>query len=120
MNIIGDVQDKDCIIVDDIVDTANTLCQAASALKQRGARRVLAYCSHPVLSGNALQTITESTLDELVVTDTIPLTKEAKACKKIRQITLRDLIADTISRIINNDSVSSLFEDLRHPPQEGD
>lgn len=114
MNIIGDVADKDCIIIDDIVDTANTLCQAAQALKEQGANKVIAYCSHPVLSGSALHTIDQSVLDELVVTDTIPLTKAAQACSKIRQISLCDLIAETISRIVQNGSVSSLFEDIRH------
>lgn len=114
MNIIGDVSHKNCIIIDDIVDTANTLCQAAEALKQRQAKHVVAYCSHPVLSGHAIETINASSLDELVVTDTIPLSEAAKACKKIRQISLGDLIAETISRIVRNGSVSSLFEDIRH------
>lgn len=118
MNIIGDVTGKNCIIVDDIVDTANTLCQAAKALKAQGALKVIAYCSHPVLSGHALETISNSELDELVVTDTIPLTQNALSCKKIRQISLCDLIAETISRIVSNGSVSSLFEDMRHPGDE--
>ena len=118
MNIIGDVAGKNCIIIDDIVDTANTLCQAASALKQQGATSVIAYCSHPVLSGNATQNITASELDEVVVTDTIPLNGKVKACAKIRQISLCDLIAETISRIVQNGSVSLLFEDIRHAETE--
>ena len=114
MNIIGDVSGKNCIIIDDIVDTANTLCQAAAALKQQGATSVIAYCSHPVLSGNALKNITDSQLDQVVVTDTIPLDSKARSCSKIRQISLCDLIAETISRIVQNGSVSLLFEDIRH------
>ncbi|MDL2058921.1 ribose-phosphate pyrophosphokinase [Mesosutterella sp. AGMB02718] len=109
MNIIGEVKGRTCLITDDIVDTAGTLCNAASALKERGAVRVLAYAAHPVLSGNAIERITNSPLDELVVTDTIPLRPEAEACPKIRQLSCAALIGETISRIANEDSVSSLF-----------
>lgn len=109
MNIIGEVKDRTCVITDDIVDTAGTLCNAASALKERGAVRVLAYAAHPVLSGNAVDRITNSPLDELVITDTIPLRPEAEACPKIRQLSCAALIGETISRIANESSVSSLF-----------
>lgn len=109
MNIIGEVKDRTCIIMDDIVDTAGTLCKAASALKENGARRVLAYCTHPVLSSAAPARIAESDLDELVVTDTIPLREDAKACPKIRQVSIASLLADTMLRISNEESVSSLF-----------
>ncbi len=111
MNIIGDVENRTCIIMDDMVDTANTLCEAAQALKARGAKRVLAYCTHPVLSGSAVQRINESALDELVVTDTIPLREDAKASPRIRQLSVAELLAETIRRISNEDSVSSLFMD---------
>ena len=110
MNIIGDVTGRTCVIMDDMVDTANTLCEAASALKKKGAVKVLAYCTHPVLSGTAIDRISASELDELVVTDTIPLRKDALACKKIRQLSVGKLMAETIRRISNEDSVSSLFE----------
>lgn len=109
MNIIGKVKGRTCVITDDIVDTAGTLCNAASALKERGAVRVLAYAAHPVLSGNAVDRITNSPLDELVITDTIPLRPEAEACPKIRQLSCAALIGETISRIANESSVSSLF-----------
>jgi len=109
MNIIGEVKGRTCVITDDIVDTAGTLCNAASALKERGAVRVLAYAAHPVLSGNAVDRITNSPLDELVITDTIPLRPEAEACPKIRQLSCAALISETISRIANESSVSSLF-----------
>jgi ribose-phosphate pyrophosphokinase len=109
MNIIGEVKDRTCVIMDDIVDTAGTLCKAASALKANGARRVLAYCTHPVLSNNAAARIADSDLDELVVTDTIPLSPDAKACAKIRQVSVASLLADTMLRISNEESVSSLF-----------
>ena len=111
MNIIGEVKGRTCVITDDIVDTAGTLCNAASALKERGAVRVLAYAAHPVLSGNAVDRITNSPLDELVITDTIPLRPEAEACPKIRQLSCAALIGETISRIANESSVSSLFAD---------
>jgi ribose-phosphate pyrophosphokinase len=109
MNIIGDVEGRTCVIMDDLVDTANTLCKAAQALKERGATKVLAYCTHPVLSGGAVQRIAESMLDELVVTDSIPLSPEAQQCKHIRQLSCAQLLAETMQRISNDDSVSSLF-----------
>src|SRR5215467_5275381 len=109
MNIIGDVDGRTCVIMDDIVDTANTLCKAASALKESGAQKVLAYCTHPVLSGGAVQRIAESELDEIVVTDTIPLSDQARACKRIRILSCAQLLAETMTRISNEESVSSLF-----------
>jgi len=109
MNIIGEVEGRPCVIIDDLVDTANTLCEAAGALKERGAERVLAYCTHPVLSGKAVERIAGSALDEVVVTDTIPLTDAARACRKIRALTVSGLLAETMRRISNEDSVSSLF-----------
>ncbi len=109
MNIIGDVDGRTCIIMDDMVDTANTLCEAAQALKDRGAKRVLAYCTHGVLSGTAVQRINQSAIDELVVTDTIPLRDDAKASPRIRQLSVAELLAETMRRISNEDSVSSLF-----------
>jgi ribose-phosphate pyrophosphokinase len=109
MHIIGEVEGRTCVIVDDLVDTANTLCEAASALKRNGAERVLAYCTHPVFSGKAVERITESVLDEIVVTDTIPLREDAKSCSKIRVLTVAGLLAETVRRISNEDSVSSLF-----------
>lgn len=111
MNIIGDVSGKDCVLVDDIVDTAGTLCAAAVALKERGASKVEAYCVHAVLSGKALDNICASELDELVVTDTLPLSDAAKACGKIRQLTVAELLAETIRRIAFGESVSSLYVD---------
>jgi len=110
MHIIGDVSGRDCIIVDDIVDTAGTLCKAAQALKDKGAKRVVGYITHPVLSGKALDNITNSALDEIVVTDTIPLTDEAKACSKIRQVTIASMIAESLRRINNEESISAMFE----------
>jgi ribose-phosphate pyrophosphokinase len=109
MNIIGEVEERTCVIMDDLVDTANTLCEAAQALKDHGAKRVLAYCTHPVLSGRAVERISQSVLDELVVTDTIPLREDAQKCSKIRQLTVAGLLAETMLRISNEDSVSSLF-----------
>ena len=109
MNIIGDVEGRTCVIMDDMVDTANTLCKAAEVLKDQGAMRVLAYCTHAVLSGGAVQRIVDSVLDEVVVTDSIPLRADAKDCKKIRVLTVSGLLAETILRISNEDSVSSLF-----------
>jgi len=109
MNIIGDVAGRTCIIMDDMVDTANTLCEAANALKEKGAARVLAYCTHPVLSGPAIERIEKSALDELVVTDTIPLSEAGRNCKRIRQLSVAELLAETIRRISNEESVSSLF-----------
>src|SRR5437763_1829557 len=109
MNVIGDVKGRNCVIMDDMVDTANTLVKAAHALKQEGAIRVVAYCTHPVLSGGAVERIAESEIDELVVTDSIPLSKAAQASKKIRVLSVAGLLAETILRISNEDSVSSLF-----------
>ncbi len=114
MNIIGDVTGRTCVIMDDMVDTANTLCEAAAALKSKGAIKVVAYCTHPVLSGSAVERINASELDELVVTDTIPLRADATASKKVRQLSVGELMAETIRRISNEDSVSSLFEDLEN------
>ncbi|MFV2058738.1 MAG: ribose-phosphate diphosphokinase [Thiohalomonadales bacterium] len=111
MNIIGDVQGRQCVLIDDLVDTAGTLCQAAAALKNRGAEKVIACCTHAVLSGSAVENISNSVLDELVVTDTIPLRAEAKACKKIRQLSIADLLAETLRRVSSEESVSSLFMD---------
>jgi ribose-phosphate pyrophosphokinase len=105
----GDVAGHTCLIMDDIVDTAGTLTEAAKALKDRGAARVVAYCTHPVLSGPAIERLENSVIDELVVTDTIPLKPEAQACKKIRQIGTAELLAETIRRIAEGGSVSSLF-----------
>ena len=109
MNIIGEIKGRTCVIVDDIVDTAGTLCHAADALKARGAKRVLAYATHPVFSGNAVEKITNSALDEVVVTDTIPLRQDALDCPKIRQLSCSSLLGETISRIACESSVSSLF-----------
>jgi len=109
MNIIGDVKGRDCIIVDDIVDTAGTLCNAAKALKDEGANRVLAYCTHPVLSGPAVSRINESVLDEVVVTDSIPLNSAANSCSKIRSVSMADILAESIHRISEAESLSSMF-----------
>jgi ribose-phosphate pyrophosphokinase len=109
MNIIGEVSGRTCLIMDDLVDTANTLCEAAKALKEKGATRVLAYCTHPVLSGPAIERIENSAIDELVVTDTIPLSEAAQKCSRIRQLSTAELMAETIRRINNEESVSSLF-----------
>ncbi|MBS0458027.1 MAG: ribose-phosphate diphosphokinase [Proteobacteria bacterium] len=111
MNIIGDVRDRTCVLVDDIVDTAGTLCAAATALKEQGARKVVAYCTHPVLSGAAIDNLNRSKLDELVVTDTIPLRDAAANCSKIRQLSVAELLAETIRRIAFGESVSSLYVD---------
>jgi ribose-phosphate pyrophosphokinase len=109
MNIIGEVKGRTCVMLDDLVDTAGTLCKAALALKEHGAERVLAYCTHAVLSGTAIARLNDSELDELVVTDTIPLRDDARACAKIRQISIAELLAETMLRISNEESVSSLF-----------
>src|SRR5689334_10924501 len=109
MNIIGDVEGRTCVIMDDIVDTANTLCKAATALKEHGATKVVAYCTHPVLSGGAVARINQSDMDEIVVTDTIPLSQEALASPRIRQLSCAQLLAETMTRISNEESVSSLF-----------
>jgi ribose-phosphate pyrophosphokinase len=111
MNIIGDVNGRSCVLIDDLVDTAGTLCQAAAALKDHGAARVVAYCTHPVLSGRAVENIAGSRLDELVVTNTIPLRPEAQACNRIRQLSIGELLAETMRRVCNEESVSSLFVD---------
>lgn len=111
MNIIGEVDSKNCIMIDDMVDTAGTLCQAAGALKQHGAKTVAAYITHPVLSGPAVSRIDESELDEIVVTDTIPLREDAQGCKKIRQLSTAELLAETMRRIADEESVSSLYVD---------
>jgi ribose-phosphate pyrophosphokinase len=111
MNIIGEVDGKTCFIIDDLIDTAGTLCEAARVLKDHGAERVCAYITHPVLSGPAIERISASVLDELVVTDTIPLKPEAEACRKIRQLTVATLLAETIRRISDSESVSSLYVD---------
>jgi len=110
MNLIGDVEGRTAIMVDDMVDTAGTLCSAANALKERGATKVVAYCTHAVLSGKALDNVRNSELDELVVTDTIPLSDEAKRVKKIRQLTIADLLAESIRRVSNEESISALFD----------
>ncbi|MEW7976092.1 MAG: ribose-phosphate diphosphokinase [Candidatus Sedimenticola endophacoides] len=111
MNIIGDVRGKSCVLIDDMVDTAGTLCKAAAALKEHGAKRVVAYCTHPVLSGPAVSNINQSELDELVVSNTISLQPDARACEKIRQISIAELVAETMRRIATGESVSSLFMD---------
>jgi len=114
MHIIGDVKDKTCVLIDDLVDTAGTLCHAAEALKEHGAKRVVAYATHPVFSGPAIKNIENSDLDEVVVTNSIPLSENAEKCAKIRQLTVADIIADTISRIHLEESVSDLFADVIH------
>ena len=111
MNIIGEVDGKNCVMIDDMVDTAGTLCHAASALKTNGAATVVAYITHPVLSGPAVSRISESELDEIVVTDTIPLSEAAQACSKIRQLSTAELLAETMRRISDEESVSSLYVD---------
>lgn len=111
MNIIGEVDGRNCVIMDDMVDTAGTLCKAAQVLKERGAKQVYAYCTHPVLSGGAVERINASALDELVVTDTIPLREDSRGSSKIRQLTCSALLAETFSRISRGESVLSLFAD---------
>ena len=111
MHIIGEVEDRTCVIIDDMVDTAGTLCKAAEALKAQGARRVVALATHPVLSGAAIANLNDSLLDELVVTDTIPLSEAAKACGRIRQLSVADLLGETIRRIHEDESVSSVYMD---------
>ena len=111
MNIIGEVKGKNCVMIDDMVDTAGTMCQAAAALKRRGAESVDAYITHAVLSGPAVSRIAESELDQIVVTDTIPLNDEARACTKIRQLSTAELLAETMRRISDEESVSSLYVD---------
>jgi len=111
MNIIGEVEGRTCVIVDDMADTAGTLCNAAGALKKHGAIRVVAYCTHPVLSGSAVDNVESSELDELVVTDTIPLDERAAACSRIRQLGIAELIAESIRRVHSEESIGSLFMD---------
>ena len=111
MNIIGDVKGRTCVLLDDIVDTAGTLCEAARVLKDEGASKVVAYCTHAVLSGSAVQRLAESVIDELIVTDTIPLRPEAHECAKIRQLSVADLLAETMRRINTEESVSSIYMD---------
>ena len=110
MHIIGDVKGRSCLIVDDMVDTAGTLCKAADALKEHGALKVVAYCTHPVLSGPAIENINSSNLDALVVTDTIPLSDEAKSCAHIRQLSMAKLLAESIRRVSNEESISAMFD----------
>ncbi|MGI9249735.1 MAG: ribose-phosphate pyrophosphokinase [Pseudohongiellaceae bacterium] len=110
MHIIGDVNGRTCLIVDDMVDTAGTLCKAAEALKDNGASKVMAYCTHPVLSGPAIENIDGSELDAVVVTDTIPLREDAKACKRIRQLSMAELLAKSIRRVSNEESISEMFD----------
>ncbi|WP_086934498.1 ribose-phosphate pyrophosphokinase [Agarilytica rhodophyticola] len=109
MNIIGDIENRTCLLVDDMVDTAGTLCNAASALKERGAKKVVAYATHAVLSGPAITRLNNSVMDELVVTDSIPLSEEAKKCKVIRQLTLSHMLAEAMRRISNEESLSAMF-----------
>jgi len=111
MNIIGEIKNQTCVIIDDIVDTASTLCQAADALKQRGAVGVKAYCTHPVLSGNAIEKVQKSSLDELVVCNSIKLSEDVQKCNKIRQLDISQLLGEAIRRIATGDSVSSIFVD---------
>jgi len=112
MNIIGDVKGKTCLMIDDIVDTAGTLCSAAEALKTEGAAKVIAYCTHPVLSGPAIDRLTSSQLDELVVTDTIPLTDAAKSCERIRVISMAGVLAESVRRVSNEESISAMFTNI--------
>ena len=111
MNLIGDVKDRSCLLVDDIIDTGGTLCAAANVLKKNGAAIIKAHCTHPVLSGNAIKNIEESPLDEVVVTDSIPLSEAAKQCKKIRQLSLGPMLAQIIRRLNEEESVSSMFSE---------
>ncbi|ALU44373.1 MULTISPECIES: ribose-phosphate pyrophosphokinase [Pseudoalteromonas] len=110
MHIIGDVEGRDCIIVDDMIDTGGTLCKAAAALKEHGAKRVFAYATHPVLSGNAAENLRNSVIDEVIVTDSITLSDELKSVDKIKVLTLADMLAETIRRISNEESISAMFE----------
>ena len=111
MHVIGEIDGRNCVIMDDMIDTAGTLVKAAEVLKERGAKKVYAYCTHPIFSGPAIERITQSSLDEVVVTDTIPLSDAARNCTKIRQLSVAPLIAETIQRIARGDSVMSLFSD---------
>jgi ribose-phosphate pyrophosphokinase len=109
MNLIGEVDGRTCILVDDMVDTAGTLCNAAKALKERGAKKVIAYCTHPVLSGKAIENISNSVLDELVVADSIPLSQAANECQRIRPLTLSKMLAEAMRRLSNEESLSAMF-----------
>ena len=111
MHIIGEIENRTCLLVDDIIDTAGTLCSAAKALKEHGAKRVIAYCTHPVLSGKAIENIDNSMLDELVVTDSIPLSEAAKNCSRIRVLTLSKMLAEAMRRLSNEESLSAMFRD---------
>jgi len=111
MNIIGEVSGRTSVIIDDMVDTAGTLCQAAAALKEHGSKKVVAYCTHPVLSGKAIENINGSMLDEIIVTDTIPLSADAEQCDKIRQVSVAELLAESVRRISEGESLSSIFVD---------
>ena len=115
MHIIGDVDGRTCVLIDDMVDTAGTLCAAAKALKSNGAKKVVAYCTHPVLSGPAIENINNSMLDEVVVTDTIPLKEDASASPRIRQLSVADELAESIRRISNEESLSALFKKRIQP-----
>jgi len=110
MNIIGEVEGRTCLLIDDIVDTAGTLCKAADALKEQGAKKVIAYCTHPVLSGKAIENIENSALDTLVVTNSIPLTEAAKNCAKIRSLSLGQMLAEAMRRVSNEESISAMFD----------
>ncbi|WP_199609335.1 ribose-phosphate pyrophosphokinase [Flocculibacter collagenilyticus] len=110
MHIIGDVSGRDCVIVDDMIDTGGTLCKAAEALKEHGAKRVFAYATHPVFSGNAVENLKNSVIDEVVVTDSVPLSDEMKAMGKVRQLTLGDMLAEALRRVSNEESISAMFE----------
>lgn len=110
MNIIGDVKDRDCIIVDDMIDTGGTLAKAAEALKAHGARKVYAYATHAIFSGNAVNNLKESVIDEIIVTDSIPLSAEMQKMGKVKQLTLSEMLAETIRRISNEESISAMFE----------
>jgi ribose-phosphate pyrophosphokinase len=110
MHIIGDVKGRTCLLVDDIVDTAGTLCKAAAALKEHGAKRVIAYSTHAVLSGNAMKNINNSELDQLIVSDTIPLSEEAKKCDRIEQLSMASILAESVRRVNNEESISALFD----------
>ena len=109
MNLIGDVEGRTCILVDDMCDTAGTLCKAAKALKEKGAKRVVSYVTHAVLSGPAIDNISNSVLDEMVVTDTIPLSEAAQSCGKIRQLSLAPMLAEAVRRVCNEESISAMF-----------
>jgi ribose-phosphate pyrophosphokinase len=110
MHIIGDVEGRDCVIVDDMIDTGGTLCKAAVALKEHGANRVFAYATHPIFSGNAVANIADSVIDEVIVTDSIPLAPEMRKLSKVKQLTLADMLAEAIRRVSNEESISAMFE----------